>query len=90
MKISNKKTRFERIFTFVWEKERTKQKNKIIANCQQWHNVARREERKKQKKKEIADCYTWPNLAMREELKKQKDKEIADCQPWYNMQGNAV
>ncbi|GBO30987.1 hypothetical protein AVEN_17756-1 [Araneus ventricosus] len=32
-----------------------KQKNKEIADCQTWHNVARTEEQKKQKNKEIDD-----------------------------------
>ncbi|GBN36266.1 hypothetical protein AVEN_57768-1 [Araneus ventricosus] len=58
---------------------------KETADCQLWHNVARREERKIQKNKEIADCQTWHNAGRREEPKKQKNKEIADCQTWDNV-----
>ncbi|GBL97078.1 hypothetical protein AVEN_81613-1 [Araneus ventricosus] len=36
----------------AWTEERKKQKNQVLADCQTWHNVGRREE---QKNKEIDD-----------------------------------
>ncbi|GBM77365.1 hypothetical protein AVEN_185116-1 [Araneus ventricosus] len=54
--------RFQLWHNVAWTKEWKKQKNQVIADCQQWHNVAMREELKKQKDKEIADCQPWYNM----------------------------
>ncbi|GBL76372.1 hypothetical protein AVEN_53155-1 [Araneus ventricosus] len=57
------------------QKRRAKKpKNNEIADCQSWHNAARREKPKKQKNKEIAYCQKWHNVARREELKKTEEQ----------------
>ncbi|GBN07567.1 hypothetical protein AVEN_67208-1 [Araneus ventricosus] len=54
------------------EKSGKDRRRKIIADCQQWHNVAGREERKKPKKNEIENCQTWHNVDSRRNIRTKK------------------